>query len=157
VNFFIINLLLDHLLVVSGFFGFEVFLDCILCFFEGLLLLLFFDFGFELRDFFFVENVFLIELVEFFIKFLLLFEMGHFFFVLLCPFVDFDGFFELLDFFIFLNELISELSEFVCIVQKVLSFFEDLNVFFELFVSLNFVIEVLFNSLELLGQGNGLF
>lgn len=150
------NLLFDHRLGIS-LFWFKVFLDCILSFFEGPLLLLFFNFGFKLSDFLFVENVFLIELMEFFIQLFLLFEMSHFFLVLLCPFVDFDGFFKLLDLFIFLHKLISELSEFVCIIQKVLSFFENLNVLFELFASLNFILKVFFYSLELLGEGNCLF
>ncbi len=153
VNFLIMNLLFYHRLGIS-LFWFKVFLDCILSFFKGPLLLLFFNFGFKFGDFLFVKNVFLIELMEFFIQLFLLFKMGHFLFVLLSPFVDFDGFFKLLNFFIFLHKLISELSEFVCIIQKVLSFFENLNVLFELFASLNFILKVFFYSLELLGQSN---
>ena len=112
----IMDLFFNPLLSICGLFGFEVSFDGLLCFFEGFLFLLFLKFGFEFGHFFLAENVLLIELMKFFVKFLLFFEMGHFLFVLFCSLVHFDCLLQLLDLFVFFNQLVFELCEFILIV-----------------------------------------
>lgn len=84
------KLFLDPLLGICGLFMFEILFYCILGFLKCFKFLVFLDFGFELGDFFFHENIFLIELMKLFVEFLLFFEMGHFLLALLCSFVPSD-------------------------------------------------------------------
>lgn len=147
---FLMLLFFNELLIDCCFLWFNVFLYCLFGFLHEFLLLALLYFSFEVRNLLLQKYILFVQLVQFLWHLLLLFEMGRSFLVLFGSFVSFESLFELFYLSLFISKLIFQLIEFFLIVQKVLGFLHQLQLFFYQLVFLHFILKLFFYFFKLL-------